>query len=214
MGTLAGTVNYGDNYGERIRGYFTAPATGNYYFWIAGSDSAQLWISDDNLEVNKVLRAWVTPTNNPTKAGEKGTTPLQWSLQASQQSPWLTLVGGQQYYIEILHKAGVGTGDNWSVGWVQDPTGTNTTPAGVVPGYLLSRYYPPLPSSTPGTLYSANMLALPGVVSQGVGSATLRVNAAGTQRHLEFSITNLVGTPTGEVHQFGSVFERSRRTDL
>ena len=40
LGTLEGIVNYGDNYGERIQGYFTAPATGNYFFWIAGSDSA------------------------------------------------------------------------------------------------------------------------------------------------------------------------------
>jgi hypothetical protein len=63
---------------------------------------------------------------------------------------------------------------------------------------LLSRYYPPLPVNIPGTLYSANLLALPGVVSQGVGSATLRVNAAGTQATLVFSITNMVGTPTGK----------------
>jgi hypothetical protein len=198
LGTLEGTLNYGDNYGERIQGYFTAPGTGNYYFWIAGSDSAQLWISDDNQQVNEVLRAWVTPTNNPIAPGENGTSSRQWNLQASQQSGWLSLVAGQQYYIEILHKAGVGTGDNWSVAWLQDPTGTNSTPAGVAPGYLLSRYYPPLPANNPGTLYSANMLALPGVVSDGVGSATLRVNAAGTQATLNFTLNNLVGTPTGQ----------------
>ncbi len=62
LGTLEGITDYGSNYGERIRGYFTAPATGNYYFWIAGSDSAQLWISNDGEPVNKVLRAWVAPT--------------------------------------------------------------------------------------------------------------------------------------------------------
>ena len=163
-----------------------------------GSDSAQLWISDDNNQVNQVLRAWVTPTNNPTAPGQNGTSSRQWNLQSSQQSGWLSLIAGQQYYIEILHKAGAGTNDNWSVGWLQDPTGTNNTPAGVVPGYLLSRYYPPLPANNPGTLYSANLLALPGVVSDGVGSATLRVNAAGTQATLSFTITNLVGTPTGE----------------
>ncbi len=67
-----------------------------------------------------------------------------------------------------------------------------------MPGYLLSRYYPPLAQNIPGTLYSANLLALPGVVSRGVGSATLRVNAAGTQATLSFTITNLVGVPTGE----------------
>jgi uncharacterized protein (DUF1800 family) len=198
LGTLTGATNYGDNYGERIRGYFTAPVTGNYYFWIAGSDSAQLSISDDNNQVNEVLRCWVTPTNNPTAPGQNGTLPGQWNLQSSQQSGWLSLVAGQQYYLEVLHKAGVGTNDNWSVGWLQDPTGTNFNPAGIVPGYLLSRYYPPLPANNQGTLYSANLLALPGVVSEGVGSATLRVNAAGTQATLSFTITNLVGTPTGE----------------
>jgi uncharacterized protein (DUF1800 family) len=198
IGTLQNVASYGTNYGERIRGYFTPPVTGNYYFWIAGSDSAQLWISDDNNQVNQMLRAWVTPTNNPTAPGQNGTTAQQWNLQSAQQSGWLSLVAGQPYYIQILHKAWAGTNDNWSVGWLQDPTGTNNNPTGVVPGYLLSRYYPPLPQNNPGTLYSANLLALPGVVSKGVGSATLRVNAAGTQATLSFTITNMVGTPTGE----------------
>ena len=198
LGTLEGATHYGENYGERIRGYLTAPVTGNYYFWIAGSDSAQLWISDDHNQVNQVLRAWVAPANNPTAPGENGTSPRQWNLQAGQQSGWLSLAAGQQYYLEVLHKAGAGTNDNWSVGWLQDPTGTNHTPAGVVPGYLLSRYYPPLPANTPGTLYSANLLALPGVVSDGVGSATLRVSADGTQATLNFTITNMVGTPAGQ----------------
>jgi uncharacterized protein (DUF1800 family) len=195
LGTLEGITDYGNNYGERIRGYFTAPMTGNYYFWIAGSDSAQLWISNDGEPVNKVLRAWVAPTSH---SGHKGTSVRQWNLQASQKSGWLTLVAGQKYYIEILHKASNGKGDNWSVAWLQDPTGTNNTPAGVVPGYLLWRYYPPLPTDVPGTLYSANLLALPGVVSDGVGSATLRVSADGTQAILNFSINNLTGLPTGE----------------
>jgi uncharacterized protein (DUF1800 family) len=198
LGTLQGITGYGQNYGERIRGYFTPPVTGNYYFWIAGSDSAQLWISDDNNEVNGMLRAWVTPTNNPTAPGQNGTSPGQYNLQSSQQSGWLSLVAGQPYYIEILHKAGTGTNDNWSVASLQDPTGTNNNAGPLVPGYLLSRYYSPLPQNNSGTLYSANLLALPGVVSEGVGSATLLVNAAGTQATLSFTITNMVGTPTGE----------------
>ncbi len=198
FGALEGITDYGDNYGERVRGYFTAPVTGNYYFWIAGSDSAQLWMSDDNEPVNKVLRAWVTPTNNPVPPPQYGTASRQWNVQSSQQSKWLTLVAGQKYYLEILHKAGAGTNDNWAVGWLQDPTGTNNTPAGVVPGYLLSRFYPPLPASIPGTLYSANLLAQGAAVSTALGSATLRVSADGTQAVLKRSFSGLSSPLTGE----------------
>ncbi len=200
LGGLEGLTDFGDNYGERIRGYFTAPATANYHFWVAGSDSAQLWISNDGEAVNKVLRAWVTPTNNPTAPGQNGTSVRQWNVQASQRSGWLSLVAGQKYYVEILHKAGTGTGDNWSVGWLQDPMGTNTTPAGVTPSYLVGRYYPPLPVNIPGTLYSANMLALPGINSKGVGSASLRLSADGTKAVLKYSVNNLTGSHVDHIY--------------
>ncbi|HEV2693080.1 MAG TPA: DUF1800 family protein, partial [Verrucomicrobiae bacterium] len=193
---LDGITNYGDNYGERIRGYFIAPATTNYYFWIAGSDSAQLWISDDAEPVNKLLRCWVTPTNNPTASGQNGTSPHQWNLQSNQRSGWLALNAGQKYYFEVLHKAGVGINDHWSVGWLLDPTGTNTTPAGVTPPYLVARYFTPLTANIAGTLYTANMLALPGAISTAVGSATLRVSADGSQAVLNYTVN---GIPTTHI---------------
>jgi uncharacterized protein (DUF1800 family) len=199
LGTLEGITDYGDNYGERIRGFFTAPVTGNYYFWIAGSDSAELWISNDGEPANKVRRAYVLPNPNPTAPPANGTGSRQWTLQPTQRSPWLTLVAGQPYYLEILHKAGVGSGDNWSVGWLQDPTGTNNTPVGVTPSYLLSRYYPTPVSQAPGTLYTANMLAVPGVASTAVGSATLRVSADGSQAVLKFQVNNL-SSPITDAH--------------
>ena len=200
LGGLEGLTDFGDNYGERIRGYFTAPGTGNYYFWVAGSDSGQLWISNDGDSVNKVLRAWVTPTNNPTAPGQNGTSARQWNVQASQRSGWLSLVAGQRYYIEILHKAGISSGDNWSVGWLQDPMGTNTTPAGITPSYLVSRYYPPPPVNIPGTLFSANMLALPGINSDGVGSASLRLNSDGKKAILSYSVNNLSGLHVDHIY--------------
>jgi len=102
------------------------------------------------------------------------------------------------YYIEVLHKAGVGTNDNWAVGWLQDPTGTNTTPAGVVPGYLLSRHFPLPPAYVPGTLYAANMLAYAGAVSSGVGSATLRLSADETQAILSYHYSGLSSPVTAK----------------
>jgi uncharacterized protein (DUF1800 family) len=198
LGTLEGISNFGNTYGDRIRGYLTAPATGNYFFWIAGSDSAELWISNDSEPVNKIRRAYVLPIANPTAPPTLGTSPRQWDLQPNQKSPWLALVAGERYYFEILHKAGLGTNDNWSVGWLQDPTGTNTVPSGVVPGYVLSRYFDLPPSFIPGTLYSANMLAQAGATSTAVGSATLRLNPEGTQAVLKRSFSGLSSPLTGE----------------
>ena len=193
LGSLEGITDFGDNYGERIRGFLTTPATGNYYFWIAGSDSAELWISDDGEPVNKVRRAYVRPVPGATN----GTAVHQWNVQLTQRSPWLALVAGQRYYVEILHKAGTGTGDNWSVGWLLDSTGTNTLPSAVVPGFVLSRYYPLPTVDAPGTLYTANLLAEPGVTSTGVGSATLRVSADNSQAVLSFNFSGLTAPVTG-----------------
>lgn len=197
-GGLEGVTDFGDNYAERIRGYFTAPATGNYYFWIAGSDSAELWISNDREPANKVRRAYVSPSPNPTSPPINGTGIRQWQTQSNQKSPWLALIAGEQYYFEVLHKAGVGTNDHWSVGWLQDPTGTNGTPAGVTPAYLLGRYFPVPPVYQPGTLYAATMLPQSGSASSGVGSATLRVSADGARGYLKFSSSGLTSAVTGQ----------------
>ena len=195
LGTLEGITDFGDNFGERIRGYLTAPATGNYYFWIAAGDSAELWISNDAEPANKVRRAFVLPSANPSPPPAYGTAPRQWNLQPGQKSPWLALAAGQRYYVEILHKAGVGAGDNFSVVWLQDPTGTNTTPNSVVPGYVLTPYFTPPPVSAPGVLYAANLLAPAGVVSDAVGSAALRVSADGSTVVLNYKVSGLSSVP-------------------
>jgi uncharacterized protein (DUF1800 family) len=189
LGTLEGVTDFGDNYGERIRGYITAPVTANYYFWIAGSDSAELWISNDSEPCNKVRRAYVSGG---------GTASRQWTVQPNQKSGWLSLVAGQKYYVEVLHKAGVGAGDNWSVGYLQDPTGTNNTPAGVVPNYLNSAYYAPPASVAPGTLYVATMLPGIGVTNMPVGSATLRLSADNSKGVLNFSLEGVSSTIISE----------------
>jgi len=189
LGTLEGVTDFGDNYAERIRGFITAPTTGNFYFWLAGSDSAELWVSNDSEPANKVRRSFITPG---------GTGSQQWNLQANQRSPWLALIAGQRYYFEVLHKAGTGAGDNWAVGWLQDPKGTNTIPSGVVPGFVLSRYFPLPPSLQEGTLYNASMLAASGVASIGVGSATLRLSADNSKAILKYDYSSLSSPVTAK----------------
>ena len=193
LGTLEGITNFGVNYGERVRGYLTAPVTGNYYFWLAGSDAAELWIGNDNEPANKMKRASVSPIGG-------GTTFRNWTAQTNQQSKWLSLVAGQKYYLEVLHKAGTTANDHWSVGYSIDPIGTNVVPTNIVPGYLLSRYYPLPVKLLSGTLYTANMLALAGVNSTAVGSATLLVSADGLSAVLNYSVNGIASSHIDHIY--------------
>jgi hypothetical protein len=88
LSSLAAPTDFGDGYGARIRGYITAPVTGNYYFWIAASNAAELWISNDLEPVNSIKRAQVsggTASQEWNKAGE-----------TRQKSPWLALDAGKR----------------------------------------------------------------------------------------------------------------------
>jgi hypothetical protein len=59
----------------------------------------------------------------------------QWTKYASQQSLPVSLIQGQRYYIEALHKEGVGS-DHMAVGW-QLPDGVQERP---IPGNRLSSF--------------------------------------------------------------------------
>lgn len=108
-GTLASfeaPQNYGENYGQRLRGYVTAPVSGDYTFWIAGDDQCELRLSADEhpgraLPIAKVS-GWT---------GYRA-----WTAGAEQKSAPIRLEAGKRYYIEALHKEGV-AGDHLSVGW-------------------------------------------------------------------------------------------------
>ena len=184
LSSLEATPDLGDNYGERIRGYITAPETGNYYFWIAAKNAAELWISNDDEPVTAFKRAWVTTGS---------ATPQIWNGETNQKSPWLALEQGRKYYFEILHNAaGVGQADNLAVGWAK-PGQATTVPSEVVPGYALSPYIEPAAGSTPGTLYVATMLAQGLAATNGVGTSTLQLSEDETQAYMRYSYNNLTG---------------------
>src|SRR5258707_15710279 len=42
LANLQSETSRGDDYGQRLRGYLTAPTTGNYTFWIAADETANL----------------------------------------------------------------------------------------------------------------------------------------------------------------------------
>jgi PA14 domain len=98
--------NAGDNFGERLRGYITAPTTGDYTFWIAGDDQCELRLSTDAHPGRATVIAKVSAS----------TAYRAWNTAAEQKSALIRLTAGTRYYIEARHKEGTG-GDHLSVGW-------------------------------------------------------------------------------------------------
>jgi YVTN family beta-propeller protein len=166
-------TNTSDNYGQRLRGWLHPQVTGQYRFWIAGDDECQLFLSPDSSAANRSIIARVS-------AGG-WTDPQQWTKFTTQTSALITLVAGQRYYIEALHKEGAG-GDNLAVAW-QVP---GTTGPVVIDGLFLS----------PWTPNSAPTLVNPGSRNTTVGvSTTLQLAANDPDNNtLTYSAS---GLPTG-----------------
>ncbi len=118
-------TNWADNYGDRVRGYLAPTVSGNYTLWIASDNNGELWLSSDANRNNKRKIAWVTGWTNPK----------EWNRYTSQRSATITLVAGNNYYIEALHKEGGGS-DHLAVAW-QGPSIAQQ----VIPGAVLRQYY-------------------------------------------------------------------------
>lgn len=124
---LEGPTNIANNYGTRIRGYLCPNVTGVYTFWVAADNAARLYLGTNDTEASKVQRVNLL----------NATAVRAWDALAAQRSAPLSLVAGQRYYIEVLHKEGTG-GDNVAVAW-QGPG----IPRDVIPGAYLAPYTGP-----------------------------------------------------------------------
>ena len=105
-GGLESPVGIGSNFGQRLRGYVTAPVTGEYRFWLSGNDHAALWLSDGE---NKFSKRKLIHFRGTT--GHR-----QWGKYRAQLSDVVQLEVGKRYYVEVQQKEG-GGGDHVSVGW-------------------------------------------------------------------------------------------------
>ncbi|MFK8112028.1 MAG: endo-1,4-beta-xylanase [Rubripirellula sp.] len=96
-----------DQFGDRISGLLHPPQTGSYEFFIAGDDSAELWLSnsDDPGQLQQIA------------ATTSATSSQDWTATPQQRSGLIDLVAGQSYAIEILRKEDVGA-DHVAVGWL------------------------------------------------------------------------------------------------
>lgn len=108
----AGPMSGDNDFAARIRAYVTPAVSGDHTFWIASDDDSELYLSSDASKFNRVKIA--------SQSGYVD--PLAWDVKLSQKSVVVTLVAGQHYFIEALHKDGVG-GDHCAIAW-QAPGGT------------------------------------------------------------------------------------------
>jgi hypothetical protein len=119
--------NWGENFGDRIRGYLHPPKTGAYVFFLSGDAGSLLWLSRTEASENKIPIAYAEVTS----IGE-------WTRTKSpiQQSTPLTLTAGKRYYIEVQRYCGAGP-DHLAAAW-QPPGGQRE----IISGEFLSPFKP------------------------------------------------------------------------
>ena len=88
---LEGLYNAGDNYGSRMKGWLLPLVTGDYSFWIAASDSGELWLST-GVDPSKKVRTCYTP--GPVSHHN-------FTAYSEQKSNPISFVAGQAYYYEV-----------------------------------------------------------------------------------------------------------------
>ena len=97
---------YGNNYGQRLRGYLVAPLSGEYRFWLSGDSCGALWLGTDD---NKFSKRKLIHSKGWTKQ-------RQWGKSRQQASEPVLLEAGRRYYIEIQHKESWGE-DHLTLAW-------------------------------------------------------------------------------------------------
>ncbi|MGI8601492.1 MAG: DUF1800 family protein [Verrucomicrobiales bacterium] len=177
----------GDDFGDRLRGYITAPASGNFTFFLTTEDeNAELWISASDDPARRLKRSFVL----------NGAPQGSWSGQQTQKSLPMKLVAGQQYYVEALRKESGGS-DRLSVGWIRPGQPDGSVPSEIVPGYCLSPYAPPPPPpGQQGSLYIATLTPQGDSGTLGSGSSVMTVNVEQTEAVITVQWSNLTGPKT------------------
>jgi pimeloyl-ACP methyl ester carboxylesterase len=181
--------NYGENYGEVLKGYIKPLATGTYTFWLASDDQSEFYLSADNSPNNKAKIAHV---NSWTFKNE-------WAKEANQKSAQVFLTAGQSYYFELWHIEG-GGGDHAEVAWSINNTDPDPK---VIPSSVLLPYAEPSsptgPQAAAGGICIYNV-SIPSTVINNQKIATWSIvggTAPFTFNVNGYTWTNNDGTSTG-----------------
>ncbi len=134
LATFSAPQAAGEDYGQRVRGFLTAPTTGNYTFWISSDEVGQLFLGTTENPRSKHLIAVCDPRAQPGN----------YTTHAGQQSSNIVLQAGHRYYIEALHGE-ANLIDHLSVQWRLP----NTVVESPIPSTRLQYEIAPLLTSTP-----------------------------------------------------------------
>lgn len=99
-------ANLGDTYATRASVVLIPPETGEYTFWIAADDYAELLLSSDGNADNCRSIAKVSGWTNPN----------EWEKHSAQKSKPIELVGGKKYFL-CSYMLEDGGGDHLSIAW-------------------------------------------------------------------------------------------------
>jgi hypothetical protein len=133
IGYLGSPRGVADNYGLKAYCLFVAPATANYVFFLACDDQGYLYLSTDSNPANKKLIAAQPQWGDQNQWQDPETTDNRSDMYPTPEWPTgntISLVQGQQYYIEADFREG-GGGDGLEVAYKlsTDPDPANGTPS-------------------------------------------------------------------------------------
>ncbi len=111
-------------YGRRVRGFITAPASGDFTFWVSGDDRVEFWLSTDDTPFRGRRIAQVDTATGVREYAADGVT-------VSRPVP---LQAGARYYFEVLHKNHLGDG-HFSIAWASPASARS-----IIPGTALSAF--------------------------------------------------------------------------
>lgn len=150
--TFQTPADTGDNYVDRLSGFFIPARSGNYVFFVGGDDDADLFLSTDEDPLNKKLIAqeagysgfqlWTGVGGGASVASDKRSDTFagsEWPTGGT-----ISLTEGVRYYMEVVHHDG--TGGDWVGVYAKlatDPDPVNTTTASNLSGSTVGADVPP-----------------------------------------------------------------------
>ena len=131
---ITGMPNYSAG---RIRGAVTPPQTGYYRFWIANTESAELWLSTVSGSRFHKQRLCAMSTELGSGHGVASNSLTLWDSFVSQMSDEIYLEAGKPYYLEADYQFGHAGGPHISIAWAK-----RGGPRAAIPAEALSSYFP------------------------------------------------------------------------